>query len=153
MKKEAEFVRRLEEIYEGEPWFGESILTKLKDVSPEKAFQQPKSGEHCIAELLSHMEFWRRSILYKIMGDASTTFSTEHPDNWPDVESLKKKGWEKVQQGFRETHRALQQALVETSLTDEQSANLSGTIEHDIYHLGQIGIVKKLVVVRHLEGV
>jgi uncharacterized damage-inducible protein DinB len=146
MTKSSEFAHRLKEIYAGEPWFGESIQTKLKNVTAERAFQQPLKGEHSIAELLSHMEFWRKSFLYHLRGDKSIKFTNDHPQNWPSVDDLKAKGWELLCLSFTETHHALLNELENgPALTDDQILYLNGIIEHDIYHMGQIGIVKKLV--------
>jgi hypothetical protein len=146
MKQSTEFAKRLTEIYTGEPWFGESILTKLNDVPEEKMFEQPKLGEHAIAQLLAHMEFWRKSILAKLEGDESMNFSMEHPDNWPSIEALRKRGWNSILKSFDETHTALINALHQNpNLKDDVTANLQGTIDHDIYHLAQIGYVKKLI--------
>jgi uncharacterized damage-inducible protein DinB len=146
MKKPSEFAQRFEEIYAGEPWFGESIKTKLKNLTFEKAFQQPLSGEHSIAELLNHMEFWRRSILFHLRGDQSISFTADNPENWQNLEVLKSKGWNQLCSAFAETHHALVDVLnADPTLTEDQITYLNGIIEHDIYHLGQIGIVKKIV--------
>jgi uncharacterized damage-inducible protein DinB len=146
MNPSLQFVKRLEEIYSGEPWFGESILTKLKDVAEVSAFKQPKAGEHSIAELVAHMIFWRRAALQKITGNDAAAFSMQSPDNWPALESLKKMGWKKLTESLRETQESLVSELHKNApLSDEVSAQINGTIEHDIYHLGQIAIVKKLV--------
>jgi hypothetical protein len=152
MKKASEFAKKLEEIYTGEPWFGESLLTKLGNITSERAFHQPLPGEHSIAELLSHMEFWRKSILYHLRDDKSINFTTDHPENWPTLEAIKTKGWEQLCASFKETHSALIHELNTLPvLTEDQIAYLNGIIEHDIYHLGQIGIVKKMVL--HAEMV
>src|SRR5688572_23534021 len=99
--------QRLEEIYRGEPWFGESLQTKLKTVTEETAYRQPVNNKHSIAEILSHMEFWRKSFVHQLKGDTSATFTGTSPDNWPDVDALKKRGWKKLQTSFDETHNEL----------------------------------------------
>lgn len=140
------FVKRLEEIYSGEPWFGESILAKLKDVTEASAFTQPKAGEHAIAELVAHMIFWRKAALQKLMGNDAAAYTMQHPDNWPTLAALKKNGWKKLTESLRETQEALLRELHKNHpLTDDLAAQVNGTIEHDIYHLGQVAIVKKLI--------
>jgi len=145
MKKPSEFAQKFEELYAGEPWFGESIMTKLNSITSERAFQQPSPGEHSVAELLCHMEFWRRSILFHLRDDKSINFTADHPENWPSLEELKRKGWKKLCTSFTDTHNALVSALNNNpTLTNDQVIYLNGIVEHDIYHLGQIGIVRKL---------
>ncbi len=145
MKHPTELAQRLDEIYSGEPWFGESILTKVKDLPEATAFQQPKMGEHSIAELITHMEFWRKSLLLKIKNE-SVVLGMDHPDNWPSIETLKKRGWTDILKTFDQTHTTLVGALKEKqSFPEELWIAAVGTFEHDVYHLGQIGTLKKLI--------
>jgi uncharacterized damage-inducible protein DinB len=140
--------QRLEEIYRGEPWFGESLQTKLKTVTEETAYRQPVNNKHSIAEILSHMEFWRKSFIKQLKGEDASSFSGQSPDNWPDVGALKKQGWKKQVASFEETHNQLVSLLNKVNgkpLNDELVTNLSGMVDHDVYHMGQIGIVKSLV--------
>jgi uncharacterized damage-inducible protein DinB len=140
--------QRLEEIYRGEPWFGESLQTKLKTVTEETAYQQPVNNKHSISEILSHMEFWRKSFIAQLKGDDASSFSGQSPDNWPDVDALKKRGWKKQLTSFEETHNQLVSLLNKVNgkgLSAELTTNLNGMVDHDVYHMGQIGIVKSLV--------
>ena len=150
-----DIANRLEEIYRGEPWFGESLQTKLKTVNNETAYRQVVFNKHSIAEILSHMEYWRKSFIHQLKGDTSVTFSGQSPENWPDVDALKKIGWKKQQASFEETHNALVNLLKKinarlpdgqgNSLSEELITNLNGLVDHDVYHMGQIGIVKSLI--------
>ena len=138
--------QRLENIYQGEPWFGESLQTKLESVSTEKAYAQPVNNRHSIAEILSHMEFWRKSFIEQLKGNDASAYSGDSPENWPSVENLKKLGWEKQKELFRETQQDLVKLLrTSKSVNEDLINNLNGLVDHDIYHIGQIGIVKSLV--------
>lgn len=146
--KTQEIANRLTEIYNGEPWFGESLQTKLENVSVEMAYRQPAPNKHSIAEILSHMEYWRKSFIYQLKGDSSVSFSGDSPDNWPDVANLKKQGWGNQLHAFDETHQQLINLLSklnDKSISEELVTNLNGLVNHDIYHIGQIGFVKSLV--------
>lgn len=145
MKTSSVWIKRLEVIYQGEPWFGESFQAKLKDVSEAQAFQRPAADAHSIAEIVAHVTFWRKAIIAQLVGDGPEEFTSSHPDNWPALETLKNKGWKHMLQSFAVTQEALVSALMsKSSLAPDLEDALSGTIDHDIYHLGQIGFVKKL---------
>jgi uncharacterized damage-inducible protein DinB len=137
--------QRLDVIYQGEPWFGESLQTKLKNVSEENAFKQPVNNKHSIAEILSHMDYWHKRFAAELQGKTLPEFSES--ENWPEVGDLKRIGWKKLQTSFEETHQELVSALqkANSKLSEELITNLNGMVDHDVYHLGQIGIVKSLV--------
>lgn len=142
-----EIAKRLEDIYEGEPWFGESLQTKLKNVTADNAFQQPIHNKHSIAEIIGHMEYWRKSFIFQLKGDQSVSFSGDSPDNWPSIDDLKKRGWKNQLASFNDTQKLLVGLLKSNTkpLSEDLMNNLNGMVDHDVYHMGQIGIVKSLV--------
>lgn len=104
------------------------------------------NNKHSIAEILSHMEYWRKRFALEVQGKRPPEFS--EIENWPDVSDLKKRGWKKLQASFEETHNELVGSLKKANgkpISDDLVANLNGMVDHDVYHLGQIGIVKSLV--------
>jgi uncharacterized damage-inducible protein DinB len=137
--------QRLEVIYQGEPWFGESLQTKLKTVSEENAFKQPVNNKHSIAEILSHMDYWHKRFALEVQGKTPAEFS--EAENWPAVGDLKKRGWKNLQASFDKAHHELIGSLQKANgkLSADLITNLNGMVDHDVYHLGQIGIVKSLV--------
>ena len=136
----------LRTLLDGEPWFGESLSAKLAGVTPDMAFAKPLNREHSIAEIVGHMDFWRRAALARLRGERAESFTGSHPDNWPAPDRLRAKGWEAIRKDFDATQAELMEALGNTrSLPPDVAEFLSGTLQHDVYHLGQIGYVKKLV--------
>ena len=140
--------------YNGNPWYGESIDKKLTDITDTIAFRQPASGIHCIAELLHHMTYWRMPLISRLEGNRDFNASMESEENWNDLTKLKSIGWTSIKQEFDSSQEKLTRLLpaMEDSFLDEKfhkhySYNdlIQGIIDHDIYHLGQIGLVKKMV--------
>ncbi len=146
MRSTTNYVTKLKVIYNGEPFFGESLKSRLTSLTEQQALKQPKPGEHSIAELISHMDYWRRSLIHSITGDSSVSFSGDDPENWPDLNTLKERSWKKILHDFHTTQELLVKTLERhPTLPDPVMETLEGTLEHDIYHMGQIGIVKKMV--------
>jgi uncharacterized damage-inducible protein DinB len=146
MKTKQELTAILKAVYDGEPWFGESLVAKLKGITEEQAFQQPKAGEHSIAQIVCHMNFWRRAVLARIRGEATDKYAGDSPDNWPSPDSLKAIGWQAIRWKVDETQKTLLASLdAATPLAEDVADTLAGTLQHDVYHLGQIGYIKKLV--------
>ncbi len=148
------YVNRFNEIYNGSPWYGETVNAKLKNVSEENAFVQPLGNVHSVAEIVSHMTYWRQALISRLEGDKSFSPSVESDDNWRNVEKLKTAGWRKIIADFDHTQNKITSLLpkqLDKFLEEEYSKGstyeylIQGIIDHDIYHLGQVGLVKKLI--------
>lgn len=151
-------IKQLKEIQEGKIWIGENFNKKLKNLTSEIAFTRPISTLHSVAEIVSHLTVWRQETILKInTGEGSITDDLEA--NWYEVQQLKKIGWNQLITDFNKSSNELIQ-LLETKDdsfleqiyfdTDYKknypySFVIEGMLHHDIYHLGQIGILLKLI--------
>lgn len=151
-------IKQLKEIQEGKIWIGENFNKKLKNLTSEIAFTRPISTLHSVAEIVSHLTVWRQETILKInTGEGSITDDLEA--NWYEVQQLKKIGWNQLITDFNKSSIELIQ-LLETKDdsfleqiyfdTDYKknypySFVIEGMLHHDIYHLGQIGILLKLI--------
>lgn len=147
------YVNRFNEIYNGSPWYGETVEAKLNDVTDKNAFLQPVDVAHSVAEIISHMTYWRKGLLSHLEGDGSFMPAVESHDNWVSVAVLETKGWRKILDDFTQSQKKITELLASQNdqfLEKEYSIGstfeylIQGIIDHDVYHLGQIGLVKKL---------
>lgn len=148
------YVSNLNLLYDSGAWFGDTMMEKLADVTEKEAFTQPKAGVHSIGELVSHIIYWRYTLIKKLKGEKEYLGSVESPDNWVPLETLKSKGWKKLLADLDVSQKEMVQQLskVKAGYEDQEYKPGSkmgyvteGVIQHDIYHLGQIAIVKKMV--------
>jgi uncharacterized damage-inducible protein DinB len=75
------------------------------------------------------------------------------PEDWPPAEDTSEAAWEQAQAALDRGHQALVEAIqhVDESRLDEPIlegkssvyVTLHGVIQHDLYHAGQIAILKK----------
>lgn len=135
----------LQRVYSGKAWHGPSIMDVLKDVDEDIA--RKKVGEsHSIIQLVLHMASWRTFVSKRLLGDA--TFELSDDDNFPTASD-----WATALQKLEESQAELLNAIetISTDILSEQVANrkydfyvlLHGIIHHDIYHIGQIQLIKK----------
>jgi uncharacterized damage-inducible protein DinB len=150
----AYYISHFEAIYQGEPWFGESFEEKLKGLSDQTAFQRPAPEAHSIAELLHHCIYWRAMLIKRLEGDLAFKGSMKSEENWLPLEKLKLKGWKKILEDWHASQHRLLEGLRKApdnflSLpyrNGHTHAHLvEGVLQHDIYHLGQIGLVRSLL--------
>lgn len=149
-------IGQLIEIQEGKPWIGSSYHGKLNQVADELIFVRPIRDLHSIAEIISHLTLWRNEAILKIKtGKGSKTDDCE--ENWLTNDQLKIKGWETIRSEYEESLSKLLLLLKEKDdrfLNEEYydtdfkgnykySFLINGMLHHDIYHLGQLGIIIK----------
>ena len=148
------YITQFEAIYQGEPWFGESFEEKLKGLDEHNAFQRPTAEIHSIAELLHHSIYWRSMLIKRLNGDITYKGSMKSEENWLPLEKLKAKGWKKILEAWHTSQRELIEGLRQAPETffsapyrnGHTHAHLvEGVLQHDIYHLGQIGLVKSML--------
>jgi uncharacterized damage-inducible protein DinB len=138
--------------FNGDPWHGSAVMYILSGITAQQAIAQPFANNHHIWGLALHMVAWRKFTLEKLRGNAAYSISTPEQD-WPAVAQTDEQAWQQTLQDLRQS----QQALLETiqRLDDEWLDKvvpgksytfyvlLHGIIQHDLYHSGQIALLKK----------
>ena len=146
-------IRQLTEIQDGSRWFDQCFKEKIEPLSAAEALTRPAQQIHSVAEHISHILEWRRECLRRF--DGHRTELMNGPDDWKDNHELAKTGWEKLKSLFYESTVVLIAALqneddtyLDTRFLDTDynfHYLIEGIIQHDLYHLGQIGITIKLL--------
>ena len=136
--------------FDGESWTGPSIMEVLKDIEPEKAASKPIPSAHSIWEILEHVNSDLQIVIRRMRGD-STPMTDE--EDWPKVTNTGKESWRDLMARFKTSHQELLDEV--SKLKPEQLdspileglssyyVTLHGVVQHNLYHLGQISILKK----------
>jgi uncharacterized damage-inducible protein DinB len=141
-------------LYDGQPWYGDNISSILAGVSAQMASQRPSKLNHSIAEIMSHLTAWHYFVIEKLKGnEAYEVWDTAL--NWQSVAALSDGEWQKVKDDLQKSYALLLQQIEQmpesllTSVVSGRKYNfrlmLQGIAQHDIYHAGQMAIIKKLV--------
>jgi uncharacterized damage-inducible protein DinB len=143
---------QLKRAFEGPAWHGPSIKELLDGVTPEQAHQRPLQNAHSIWELVHHIAVWEDVGRRRLEGDPAEV-PISSPEDWPPAEDASEAAWEKAKAALARGHQALVEAIsrVPESRLDEPIVEgkstvyvtLHGVIQHDLYHAGQIAILKK----------
>ena len=151
-----QFISEITAFYDGKPWYGSSFKKIVDDITPQEALAVPGNG-HSIARLLLHMNKWRRSLTIRLQGDTEFRASDKDPDNWPPNNTITEETWENAKKEFGELQKILVEelgkrddAFLETPFVPGMGKYIyrylvTGVVQHDIYHLGQISILKQLL--------
>ncbi len=143
---------QLKRAYEGEAWHGPSVKEVLNGVTAAQAHARPLSEGHTIYELTRHIAVWEDVGRRRLQGDPANV-PISSPEDWPPAEDTSESAWAQAQSALDRGHQALVEAIdrVEESRLDEPImegkssvyVTLHGVIQHDLYHAGQIAILKK----------
>jgi len=129
-------------------------MALIKGVTAEQAAARPIPGAHTIWELTQHIRVWEGACLRRLNGDPAQLPDSE---DWSDVNDRSEAAWEKTKQNLVDTHQQLLQAIaaLDDSRLDQPImehpeipfsstyVTLHGGVQHDLYHAGQIAILKK----------
>ena len=147
------YAAQLNENFAGEPWFGRNIQAILKEINEDIASQKP-NGQHSILELLYHMINWRLFTINRLEKSSATVKSFEEND-WQVLDHQDKSLWQKGIEQLNDTQQRLLNLINTMKDEDLQSpvherdyenrTLINGIIQHDIYHLGQIAYIKKML--------
>ncbi|HEY1601938.1 MAG TPA: DinB family protein [Pirellulales bacterium] len=139
----------LHKSYFGPAWHGPAVAELLADVSAAQAVAQPAVGTHSIWTLVLHMMAWKDEVRRRLTGPGRKLSPEE---NWPPIADTSEAAWRQTLERLTASQQALEDAIA--NLTDEQWAGgaaedhidreelLHVIIHHDLYHAGQIAILK-----------
>lgn len=146
--------KQLTDSWSGEPWFGRPALQLLEGITDAEAYYQP-AGQHSIAELVWHMVNWRGFAVSRVLPDNEKDLHYFEANDWREVSADGPYNWPEAVAALHRLQDALLQAL--NAMTDQKLGEkvvertytfrelLHGIIQHDIYHLGQIAYVLKII--------
>lgn len=141
---------QLKRAFEGGAWHGPAVRDLLRDVTAAQAASRPVKGAHTIWELTLHIAAWEKAGVRRLSGDRA-----ELPDeeDWLVIKETGEDEWNSVKQLLEHGHQELRAAIgnVNPDRLDEPIlegmstvyVTLQGIIQHDLYHAGQIAILKK----------
>ena len=148
-------IRNLDECFEGPAWHGPSLLGSLRDVDPAEAAWRPGPGRHCIWELALHAAYWKYIVRRRVAGAGRRGAFPRRGSNFPampdrpdaaalaaDMDLLRDEHRELREVVAHFDPRALERRPGATGSTFRQ--HILGAAAHDVYHAGQIQLLKKL---------
>jgi uncharacterized damage-inducible protein DinB len=145
----ARIARLLAETFEGTPYYGPSVVGTLAHVTVDVATRRPPWSAHSIWELVVHLTAeldYARAVIEGTAGPWA-----EGQTTWPAITDTSDAAWQKAVQDLTRANRALVHAVeqLDDAILDQQPIRvrgpfyvmLHGTMQHSIYHSGQISLL------------
>ncbi len=124
-------LNQLDRAYKGEAWHGPSVRELLAGVTAEQAQARPLANAHNIWELVHHIAVWENAGRRRLAGDPAQ-IDISSPADWPPP--------------VREAIARINESRLDEPIVEGLSSTyvtLHGIIQHDLYHAGQIAMLKK----------
>ena len=140
--------------YDRTSWHGTNLRGSLRRVTPAQAAWRPAPDRHSIWDLVVHAAYWKYIGLRRLTGAQKGSFPLKGSDWFDRGENITDKAWRDDIALLDKTHRELRSAVEVLSPRDlartppgskvSTFALLSGVAAHDLYHAGQIQLLKRL---------
>jgi hypothetical protein len=149
MSNEAIIRALLDEGYSKKTWHGPNLRQSLKGVSAKQAAWRPSPGRHNIWELAIHAAYWKYAVRRRIEGGKRGGFALKGHNFFPRPEQGKvsESAWRADRALLENEHRAMVESIRKALKSPQGKKRLPmlyGVAFHDVYHAGQIGLLRRL---------
>lgn len=150
MTPHALLLHQLDTAYAAKAWHGPTLKGVLRGVDEGLASWRPAPDRHTIWELAVHCAYWKYTVRRRITGEKRGAFPLDG-SNWfarPDGEAV----WKQELRLLDDIHRSLRDAVAALAPADLERPSgqytlaelIAGAAAHDLYHAGQIQLMKRL---------
>jgi uncharacterized damage-inducible protein DinB len=129
-----------------------SLKGSLRGVRASQATWRPARGRHSIWDLVLHSAYWKYAVRRILTGEKRGAFPRKGSNWFSSPDSATEKEWKTLLGLLDEEHRKLADAAARLSRADVWKRRgrhtiatlLTGVASHDVYHTGQIQLLKRL---------
>lgn len=138
----------LDAAYDKRGWHGTTLRGALRGLVADEVYWRPGKGRHNIWELVAHAAYWKYAARQRLTGGKRGTFAMKG-SNWLAAPArVDEDAWRDVVLLLDSEHHRLREAIAsldEAMLADPKKLRLIyGVAAHDVYHTGQIQLIKRL---------
>jgi DinB superfamily len=139
----------VDEAFDARAWHGPTLRRAVSGVTPAQAAWRPAPGRHNIVELAAHAAYWKHEVRRRLRGGRREPFPL-NGHNWVAVPDG---SWDSVVRLLVDEHKALRATIARMSPRDlarrvrgrdTAAFTIRGIAAHDLYHAGQIQLLRRL---------
>ncbi|HYT90825.1 MAG TPA: DinB family protein [Gemmataceae bacterium] len=146
----------LDTSFEKKAWHGPNLRGSIRGVTPEQAAWRPAPERHNIWEIVVHAAYWKYAVRRRLLGEKRGSFPLKGSNWFVRPTELTEEAWRADVALLEATHRTLRAAIATFAPEDlyktpagskvSNLALITGIAAHDVYHAGQIQLLKRLSV-------
>ena len=138
----------LDEAYDRKGWHGPTLRGSLRGLTAEEVLWRPAPRRHNIWELALHCAYWKYAVRRQLTEEKRGSFAVKGTNWFKSPEHGDEKEWRAVLRLLDDEHRRLcsaMESLPRRAIEDRKCAwRMYGIAGHDLYHTGQIQLIKRL---------
>jgi hypothetical protein len=144
----------LDQAYDRRSWHGTNLRGSIRGLSPAQAAWRPAAGRHNIWELVVHAAYWKYTVWRRLSEQPRGSFPLEGSNWFARPKDGTDREWRSDVALLKAMHTRLRDAVA--ALPDKALARkpagstitnrdiIAGIAAHDLYHAGQIQLLKRL---------
>ncbi len=141
-------------------WHGPNLRGSIRGVTAKQAALRPDRNRHNIWEQVLHAAYWKYVVHRRLTGEKRGSFAIEG-SNWferPLEAGASERAWKGDIALLEDVHRTLRATIADLSPASlnrpvpgtrdrriTPARLITGIAMHDVYHAGQIGLIKRLL--------
>jgi hypothetical protein len=144
----------LDESYERKAWHGPNLKGSIRGLSAQQAVWRPHPDRHSVADNVVHCAYWKYAVRRRLRAEKRGSFAMRG-SNWFAIPSpLSESTWKEFVILLDNEHRSLREAIASFPTERLYELPKSGKVAyvnmlhgiaiHDVYHAGQIQLLKRL---------
>ena len=148
-------VALIDQAYDHKSWHGTNLKGSLRGLTIEVASFRPAPKRHNIWELAVHAAYWKYAVARRLTGDKRGHFPLRGSNFFTRPVESTEKAWRQDMALLEDCHRHLRDVVAHFPASRLHEAggargawtaaeSISGIAAHDLYHAGQIQLLKRL---------
>ncbi len=148
------YLALLDEAFETKAWHGPTLRGSVRGLTAKRAAWRPASARHNIWEIVVHAAYWKYAVRRRLVGEKRGSFAYPGSNWFPRPSVPDEEAWRADVARLVEEHRKLRAVvagLTPTALRPPTRGGSGGNVRlirgiaaHDLYHAGQIQLLKRL---------
>ena len=153
----AQLLLVLEQAYSRRSWHGTNLRGSIRRLSARAAARRPAAGRHNIRELVVHCAYWKYAVRRHLTGGRRGSFPVGGSNWFARPDGATDAAWRADIELLDEQHRLLIDAVAQVRARQLHQTSgrgietpfslISGAAAHDLYHAGQIQLIKRMIAI------
>lgn len=149
-----QLLRILDQAYDRRSWHGTNLRGSIRGLTPEQAAWRPARGAHNVWEIVVHAAYWKYAVRRRLSRGLRGSFALKG-SNWFTRPAETASAWTDDVALLARMHAELRTVVERIPAVELQHAApggqvsvfdlIAGIAAHDLYHAGQIQLLKRLM--------